>query len=269
MIVRRFVQRHQLATFLALACLLSWWPWPLTLLNEGSVAMIPWGPAVAAIAVSLIAVGGAGVLDLFRRLAQWNVAPQWYAAALGIPLVAWALSAGMTKAVLGGTVVTALTWEDLLMFPLSILSIGLVKGPLTEELGWRGFALPRLLVLLPPIPASFTIGLIWFAWHLPLLLTDSTRPMLPFAISILAFSLILTWLHLGTGGSLLIAVLFHASVNTMAAHVVLAFAPEDRLTVWWTFAVLISLVALGVVRSKSLRVRAREARAKEHLAVPI
>jgi membrane protease YdiL (CAAX protease family) len=247
--MRSFVRDHQLATFLILAFALSWWPWPMTLVNPDSIAMIPWGPAVAALLISWLALGGAGVGQLVRRLGQWRVGLRWFGAAIGIPLAAWALAVVVAVLVFDGQLVASLTPMDLLIFPVSFLTTTLIKGPLTEEIGWRGFALPRMLQSQRPLQASLVLGLIWFTWHLPLVLTDPTRPVLPFALSVVAFSVILTWLYLATAGSLLIAVLFHGAVNTIASFVVPLFAPEDQLTVWWVFVAAITVTASAVAAS--------------------
>lgn len=256
--MRSLVRRHQLASFLILAFALSWWPWPMTLANPDSIAMIPWGPAVAALLISWLAVGGAGVGQLVRRLGQWRVGIRWYGAAFGIPLAAWALAAVVAILVFDGQLVASLAPVDLLIFPISFLTTTVVKGPLTEEIGWRGFALPRMLRSQRPLQASLVLGLIWFTWHLPLLLTDPTRPALPFALSVMAFSVILTWLHLATGGSLLIAVLFHGAVNTIGSFVVPLFAPDDQLNVWWVFVAAMTVTAAAVAASHRFAVGHRE-----------
>lgn len=252
--MRSLVRRHQLSGFLILAFAFSWWPWPMTLVNQDSVAMIPWGPAFAAVLVTWLALGGAGVGQLVRRLGQWRVGRRWYGAALGIPLAAWGLAAMVAVVFFDGQMVAALAPVDLLIFPVSFLTTALIKGPLTEEIGWRGFALPRMLESQRPLQASLALGLIWFTWHLPLLLTDPTRPVLPFALSVLAFSVILTWLHLATTGSLLIAVLFHGAVNTIASFVVPLFAPADQLTVWWVFVAAMTATAVAIATSRRFAV---------------
>ena len=119
--MRSLVRRHELASFLILAFAL-WWPWPMTLVNPDSIAMIRWGPAVAALLISWLALGGAGVGQLVRRLGQWRVGLRWYGAAFGIPLAAWALAAVVAMLVFDGQLVATLTPVDLLIFPVSFLT---------------------------------------------------------------------------------------------------------------------------------------------------
>src|SRR3712207_5243136 len=83
---RRWTARHPMAVFLVLAFALSWSVWPLTLLNPDSSPMVPFGPALAALAVSALVGGRTAVLHLLRQLARWRLDPRWYVAALS-PLV--------------------------------------------------------------------------------------------------------------------------------------------------------------------------------------
>src|SRR5207248_818107 len=94
--------------------------------------------------------------------------------------------------------------------------------PLTEEPGWRGFALPRLQQRWSPLVGSIILGLLWAAWHLP----NYFRPdwstvnggvsfsgIAVFAAATVVFSVVLTWVYNRTGGSILMAILVHASIN--------------------------------------------------------
>jgi membrane protease YdiL (CAAX protease family) len=95
---------------------------------------------------------------------------------------------------------------------------------LGEELGWRGYALPRLQGRLHPLSASLVIGVIWAAWHLPYFAYPAIHPMpfgigFPlFAITLVSESVLATWLYNSTGGSVLATMLFHHSLH--AASVV-------------------------------------------------
>ncbi|HYJ24443.1 MAG TPA: type II CAAX endopeptidase family protein [Acidimicrobiia bacterium] len=251
--MRSIIRRHQLAAFFVLAFALSWWPWPVAHLNPESVAMIPWGPAIAAVIVSLAATGRSGFIQLIKRIGRWRVEPRWYLAALGIPVAAWAVSAVVSTSFLGASIDSPLSFADLVVFPISFIYLAVVNGPLTEEIGWRGVALPRMLKSQTPLMASLVLGLVWFSWHLPLLVTETTRPVAPFAISLVSFSVVLTWLHLNARESLLIAIMFHAAVNTVASFVVPTFAEDDRIGVWWVFVVAMAITAALVARSRSFR----------------
>lgn len=178
------------------------------------------GPLIAAIVMSWVVAGRPGVGRLLKSMVQWRVKLVWYAIALvGIPaiyIVSIALvpgAAGSFKAPSLGAVV---------LYPVLYLLLGTVGGPLTEEPGWRGFALPRLQRRWGPLAGTVILGLMWAAWHLP----NYFRPdwatvngglswsgIGTFAIAAVAFSVVLTWAYNRTNGSVLIAILIHASIN--------------------------------------------------------
>ena len=119
------------------------------------------------------------------------------------------------NALMGGP---ALSLGMTLLGVLSMLAFSIVPGSaLGEEIGWRGYALPRLQSRMSALGASLIIGPIWALWHLPLWLTGTPgrTPTLyaAFVISVIALSVILTWVYNSTGGSLLMVVLLHATYN--------------------------------------------------------
>lgn len=237
-----------LLVFFALAFAFSWWPWPLMLLNPASVPLLPWGPLVAAFIVAAVADRGRGPRDLLRRLGQWRVGGRWYAAAIILPAAVTILTAAI-NVLLGAERPQAAHFADWYTFPVVLLVTLFLKGPLTEEVAWRGFALPRLLDRLSPVVASLLLGGLWALWHLPLLVSDSTgqRPPVQFVVGLGAMSILFTWVYLRTRGSLLLATLMHAMINTMAAFVFPSFqgATYDRL--WWIYAGVLWAVALAVL----------------------
>ena len=113
-------------------------------------------------------------------------------------------------------------------YPFLFVAIFFGGGPLGEEIGWRGFALPRLQARFGPLRASLILGLLWAFWHLPHFLTSAQRGgpgmslsvlyfNLPvFLVMVVALSIVFTWVFNRTEGSLFIAMLLHASINTFA-----------------------------------------------------
>jgi membrane protease YdiL (CAAX protease family) len=248
------IRRHPLATYFVLAFVLAWWTWPFVLLNPASAPILPWSPIIAAVIVLAITEGRAGVGSLFRATFRWRVKPVWYLAALGIPLVLWVAVASVAAALGARPDVTY--FADFVLFPITLLTTAIVKGPLTEEPGWRGFALPRMLERWSPLTASLILGVIWFVWHVPLLIPDSggtQRPLVPYIIVVLSLSVIITWLWSAAGRSVFIAIVFHAAINSTGSHVVPAFAPADQVTIWWLFAVLLAVVAVRVTFTDAFR----------------
>jgi membrane protease YdiL (CAAX protease family) len=100
---------------------------------------------------------------------------------------------------------------------ISLLSIVVAVLIIGEEVGWRGFLLPYLLQRYSPMTSSLIVGIIWAVWHLPNFLLPSYphhgSPFSAFLLMTIAFSMLFTWFHLKTDGSLLIAIIFHAALN--------------------------------------------------------
>jgi membrane protease YdiL (CAAX protease family) len=107
--------------------------------------------------------------------------------------------------------------STLVLYPVLFLQVFLVGGG-NEELGWRGFALPRLQRSYSALVASLLIGVGWFAWHLPLFVVAGSSqagvPVYYYGLAVVALSVVFTWLYNETGGSVLLTMVLHASVNT-------------------------------------------------------
>ncbi len=98
---------------------------------------------------------------------------------------------------------------------LALIFLNLIMGPLGEELGWRGYLLPRWIPVLGSVGAAIAVGLVWALWHLPLWFLPSPHSTMSFplfAATVLCFSIIITGLWMG-GASLWPAVLFHLAAN--------------------------------------------------------
>ena len=203
--------------FAGLAFLFSWAQWLATL--RGWLPLTPlgsFGPSLAAVVLAAWFGGRSALWELWRAGLRWRAPLHVYAVAVLSPVLVYALAALLARgpAGLSPQASSALPWWGFALVPLEILVLG---GPLGEEFGWRGFALPRLLERHGPILASVAVAVLWFAWHLPLFwLPQSEQASIPmhyFAATLLAWSLILTWIYLRSRGSVLLCVLFHTSTN--------------------------------------------------------
>lgn len=178
------------------------------------------GPLAAATLLTARTGGRPAVRALFGSLSRWR-APWWcYLAALVVPgallsLGLWALGfAGYP-----GEAILAPDAGRLLVIP--VIAIG-------EEVGWRGYALPRLRRRYGPFAASVILGAVWTVWHIPMFLGVGV-PMSTLPVMLLFFvggSLWFTWIQSRAGGSLLLVVLAHAGAHLNNAHVTL---PGDAL----------------------------------------
>jgi membrane protease YdiL (CAAX protease family) len=138
------VKRHPIITFFVLTFVLSWWTIPLYAMGLSPSPLFP-GPLFPALIVIPLTQGRAGLRALGSRMVRWRVGWRWYAVALGIPLtvaaVAWALNVA-----LGAPAPSLATLSPLtaVFMALGIKLTNPLNGPMGEEPGWRGVALPGL-----------------------------------------------------------------------------------------------------------------------------
>jgi uncharacterized protein len=178
------------------------------------------GPLIAALVMSAVVAGRAGVKQLLKRMVQWRIRLVWYAFALiGIPLVYIASIAAVPGALAS---FKAPELSTVVLYPVLYIVYLAIGGPLTEEPGWRGFALPRLQQRWGPLVGTFIVGVLWAAWHLP----NYWRPdwaavngglsfsgIAIFTLAAVSISIIITWVFNHAESSILIAIIIHASVN--------------------------------------------------------
>jgi len=170
-----------------------------------------YSPAFAAIAVVSYFAGLHGLRRYLSRLLLVRAPAPWWAFLLfGIPAIYFA------GAFLKGNVASAPLLTESFASLLPAIAFMMVLGPV-EELGWRGIALPLLQRRLAPAWAGLLLGLIWGVWHLPAFYLSGTPQsewgFMPFLIGAIAVSLILTPLFNRSGGSILLAMLFHFQLN--------------------------------------------------------
>jgi uncharacterized protein len=243
------------AAFVALAVTCSWLPWLVLLWtagdpSAGSGAFALWalggfGPAVAAFAVTAAGEGRDGVLALLRGLVRWRVG-RWYALLLApLPVAVVAVLAAVVAGPAALDLAGAAHW---LLLPV-LLASGVLFGGL-EEVGWRGYLLPRLQAGRPALTASVLVGVVWSGWHLPLFAmagtAQATASVAWFTLQAVGLSIVLTWAYNSTRGSVLLAVLAHGAYNAWFTAVVQGLAPATLATVT-PFAAAVVLAAAVVV----------------------
>lgn len=262
MTVKAFLQRHRLIAFFAFAYLLSWCPCIIALARGRSTGPNPLGPLVAGIIMTAIVLGRPGLREFFSRLVRWRVGVKWYAFVVLAPIAVCLAAVGLTLCLMTGSQVAALSTEKLRELPERFLFILLLIG-LGEEPGWRGFALPQLQRKYSPLIASFILAPIWALWHLPLIGHEFQGPVIPaFLISVVGGTLMLTWLFNHTKGSVLLAMLFHASINTVGAGLIFPlFSGPTLVLLWYVQAALwlcFGVIVLVSGRSRNDRTVLRE-----------
>lgn len=171
------------------------------------------GPTLATFTVTAALEGWPGIRRLLGRYRQWRVNPVWYLVAIFGTLASCLLAVSIFYP--GATAQIAQAWPQVFLWYLPALAVTLVvSGPLGEEPGWRGFALPRLQARFGALAGSLLLGVAWALWHLPLFFVAQWRgsaDLLFYVSAGAALSVILCWVYNNAGGSLLPAMLFHAS----------------------------------------------------------
>src|SRR3954471_13246270 len=187
--LKALVARHPLVSFFVMAFAFSWIVWSPWILSEDGLGLLPYqlggaasgllnaaaillGPAVSAFIMSAITAGRAGIRCLLRRIVLWRGGVRWYLFAfIGVPVIL----------VLGAMVVlragpASFQYQGagyMLSYLITFIYVLFLGGPLFEEIGWRGFALPRLQPLRGPLVGSLILGLLWGLWHLPMFMVPS------------------------------------------------------------------------------------------------
>jgi membrane protease YdiL (CAAX protease family) len=212
-------------TYFVLAFAFTWALWvPAALEARGLISPLPvpatflgaFGPLAAAMVVTALESGRAGLRSLLDRVVRWRVAPVWYGVAILGP-IALMLAAIALHVVLGGQPPSL----GLLIGALPTLLIYIVYMMLTvalgEEVGWRGYALPALQARYSALIASLILGVMWALWHLPVFFNpDTFYSNLPFGLwlaYLIPFAVLITWVFNSAGGSVLMAMFFHAVLN--------------------------------------------------------
>jgi len=268
-----FVRRYQLPIFFILAYAFSWIVWGSEIAQQNKLLSfhIPdtfayWGLTLAVLIVAGLAGGKAALWDLLQRIFRSRVGIQWYALALLVPLLQALIPAGIYR-LFGGNVPLGAHMSPA-GAAIYFVTFGLVVW-VTEELAWRGFALPRLQAGRSALTASLILGLLWGLWHTPLFLiagtAQSTWPYLGFVLFTVAYSVLMTWMYNHTRGSVLLASLFHIASDT-----VLAFSgvlSGDPLLFWLTVAVTcIGAIVVVVVEGPARLSRERASDADARVA---
>lgn len=187
---------------------------PATAILSGSLLLLgTFAPALVALAVTARDEGRRGVRVLLRRMIQWQVGWRWYLFAVAY-MPAVKLSVALIYRLMTGAWPRFGTDSWYIIVPAIIISTPVQAG---EEIGWRGYALPRLAGRFGFARASLLLGLIWACWHLPLFFVpgaDKYGQSFPvWTLQVVALSVAITWLYAGAGGSLLLTMLMHSAVN--------------------------------------------------------
>ena len=262
-----FLARYPTVLFFVLAFVLTWgyfWLiWAPLGLPASLIALGGFGPSIAAFLVLGITSGKAGVLRLLRSMVQWRAGVQWYLLILlGIPilnLLAFLVVPGTFADFVAPSSRFVRVYLSEMVFSLTI-----GVAPLWEEVGWRGFALPRMQRLHGPVVGTIILGLLWGVWHLPFFFGPlmQTGPdatfirasiaLVEFSIGLTGVSVVMTWVLNNCRGSTLLAILFHAAFDSSGLALMTLFPSTSPyyLPVHYQtlgIAIFFSIVALVLI----------------------
>jgi uncharacterized protein len=235
----------ELIQFLVGAFVVSWCVGGLGVLLLGELGLGLGALCPGLVALWLTRRRSGTVRPLLQHITRWRIRWVWYAVAIGLPvlvqMLAWIIVRAAGAA--WGTATHAPEPVGVVMFFL--VAVLLFGGP--EEPGWRGYALPRLQTRFHALGASLLLGAIWAIWHAPLwfipdlFFAELSYPV--YAAQIIGMTVVYTWLFNSTGGSVLLAMILHASTNTFQQFVPMSATAELAMAgVWVAFAAILLLM---------------------------
>ncbi len=256
-----FLKRYSLVIGIILMFLLTW---PIDLANSGIVPIqfpfivylfLGWGFIFASVIMTGLTLGKDGVVALLKRYVQWRVGWQWYLAAFLLAPSLIVLAVYINAALVGvspdfSTVMAHKIFGKSVYLPLFILPFFLVdlisNG---EEIGWRGYVLPRLQARYSALTSTLILGVIWGFWHLPKYLSHwNTVSFAWFIVHAMAYAVILTWLYNNTKGSLLLVAISHASANTAGVFMPMAnTVSSENMSAYIIFTLLEVITAVIII----------------------
>ena len=250
-----FLRRHSLVIGIILMFLFTW---PIDLANSGVLPIqfpfiiylfLGWGFIFASVIMTALTLGQEGVVSLLKRYLQWRVGWKWYLTALGLAPALWVAGVFLYAVLVQtrpdfSTIMARRLFGESANVPFFIVPfflIDLVSNG--EEIGWRGYVLPRLQAKYNALASTLILGILWGLWHLPKFLSHFNATAFTwFMIHVIAFAVILTWIYNGTKGSLLLVVICHAASNTVGI-----FLPVANTTAGENMGAYITIALFEVV----------------------
>lgn len=220
------------------------------------------GPLIAALIVTWATDGKRGLRHLWRQSLHWRIAPKWYLIAFALPLLLSVVSLGLGLLASDGqiTYVPKLRIDHFIPFFLFMV----VFTGITEEPGWRGFALPRLQHHFSALKSSWILGPLWGVWHFPFIIYyNYGQGIAPLVVSfilltlgIVGWTIVNTWLYNSTR-SVWLMILLHGWGNAVQSFLVLSSGNVVAQSVYGMLPWLIAFVLLRVYGGEHLAAHPR------------
>jgi hypothetical protein len=240
------VKRHPLITFFVLVFALSWWTWPLYVVGLSPSSLIP-SQLLAALIVIPLTQGWSGLRELGSRMIRWRVRWYWYAVAIGLPLAVLLVAVALNVALGAGPPSLAHVGPlSALLMVYAVRLINPLDGPMGEEPGWRGFALPVLQGSgRSPLVATLILAPMVALWHVPLVVTHQFSPAI--LLGAFTFTFVATWVFNHTGGSVFMTILLHTAEGTIGLLAGVGFVGAALAQLAWVYSAVWVVVAIGLV----------------------
>jgi membrane protease YdiL (CAAX protease family) len=214
-------------------------PWLVYLLTR----LADFAFSIAGVVMIATTAGRMGLRQLWQRLTRWRIGWGWYAVGL-LPIVLYVVATAVANGFSSTNITLSTITTALFSLHAGFFVSLFLRGALGEELGLRGFALPRLQQRMSPFRASLIIGVLWGAWHLPVLIGRDVLSIVVFSLLSIGLAMLFTWLFNGSGGSLIPVLLFHASQNWEEGFETLF---PSLVGTEWELVSTLSLLVIGVV----------------------
>ncbi len=264
--------------FSIITCIFSWTCWlPIIGALEASPFESPlsvllifflgaYAPTITGLVLTFWYDGREGIRTLLKRIVSIRVGFRWLLMSLLTGPVLWGLAV-IVYATFGGQVGNV-NYGLLPWIPV-VFIVPVIFGPLAEEIGWRGFALPQLDHRDKPVQSSIIIGFVWALWHTPLFWAKTGTAISGFPVGIslvcifflavIGSSFIYTWLFNRTGESLFLAIMLHLSMNSSGTISGMLFPDLDadqKLSMYQHYVFIVWLIVLTgalVVKKQDLK----------------
>ena len=258
--MKSYLKRHSLVIGIILMFLYTW---TIDLANSGTLPIhfpfaiyitLGWGFIFASLLMTGLTLGKDAVIILLKRFLLWRVGWKWFLAALLLePVFVIAgvyVNAALTQVSPDFSSVIAYQLfgasANLPLFILPFFLMDLITNG--EEMGWRGYVLPRLQAKYSALTSTLILGVIWGFWHLPKFISHFDAVAFAwFMLHIMAVAVLYTWLYNNTKGSLLMVALFHAVSNTTGVFMPMANTISSGNMGAYIIHVLLEVIAAIVV----------------------
>ncbi len=227
---------------------------PLALAKQGMIQpifpkwfhyLVAYGPMLAALIMTFVTQGQSGLQELWKRIIKWRVGVVWWVVALS-PLIMGFLVAIVINMLTNDCISISDLGTVRFLPPLGIgaLFLWIFTFGLGEEIGWRGFVLPRLQKDYNAFFATTILTFFWALWHLPQFFYVFEASIAPgWLIGLFAGAIVFTWLFNNTEGSILIVAMFHGCFNYISAssagNGLLAAIVSTMVIIWAVIVVLL------------------------------